>query len=128
MINKVVIVGRITKDAEVKKTQSGISSCRFCLAVDKKEGADFIDCQAWRQSADYMGYCKKGDIVGVDGHLKTYTYERDRSKIKVVEVEADRVRRIYGKKIELDSETELPSETAQNDSWGDDDLGKELPF
>lgn len=122
MINRVILVGRITKDAEIKKTQSGISSCRFTLAVDKKEGADFINCQAWRQSADFMGYCKKGDIVGVDGRLTTYSYERDGRKITVTEVIADTVRRIYGKKVEVDAETEMPLEMPLND------LEKELPF
>jgi single-strand DNA-binding protein len=122
MINRVILVGRITKDAEIKKTQSGISSCRFTLAVDKKDGADFINCQSWRQSADFMGYCKKGDIVGVDGRLTTYSYERDGRKTTVTEVIADTVRRIYGKKVEVDAETEMPLEMPLNE------LEKELPF
>lgn len=122
MINRVILVGRITKDAEIKKTQSGISSCRFTLAVDKKDGADFINCQSWRQSADFMGYCKKGDIIGVDGRLTTYTYERGGRKNTVTEVIADTVRRIYGKKVEVDAETEMPLEMPLNE------LEKELPF
>lgn len=121
MINKVILVGRITKDAEVKKTQSGISTCRFSLALDKKDGVDFIDCQAWRQSAEFMGYCKKGDIIGVVGRLTTYTYERDGRKNKVTEVVADTVQRIYGKKVELDPVTEMPLKTAEIEP-------EELPF
>ena len=49
MINKVIIVGRITKDAEVKKTKNGLSTCRFSVALGKKNGADFINCQAWKK-------------------------------------------------------------------------------
>lgn len=128
MINSVVLVGRITKDAEVKKTASGISTCRFSLALDKKDGVDFIDCQAWRQSAEFMGYCKKGDIIGVIGKLTTYTYERDGRKNKVTEVNADAVRRIYGKKVEVDAVTEMPLETAENWSQGITITEEELPF
>lgn len=110
MINRVVLVGRITKDAEVKKTQSGLSVVNFSLALNKKDAVEYYDCVAWNKAAEIMGYCKKGDIVGVEGHLKTRTYERDGNKIKAVEVEADGVRRIYGKKVEVDPVTEMPLE------------------
>ena len=121
MINKVVLVGRITKDAEVKKTQSGLSVCNFSLALNKKDTAEYYDCVAWNKTAEILGYCKKGDIVGVDGHLKTRTYERDGNRIKAVEVEADRIQRIYGKKVELDPFTEMPLRTPE--------IGpEELPF
>ena len=119
MINRVVLIGRITKDAEVKKTTSGISSCRFTLALDKKDGADFFTCQAWRQSADFMGFCKKGDVIGVDGRLTTYSYERDGRKIIATEVIADTVRRIYGK----DREQATKEEPVQIDI-----SEEELPF
>ena len=128
MINRVVLVGRITKDAEIKKTQSGISSCRFTLAVDKKDGADFINCQSWRQSADFMGYCKKGDIVGVDGRLTTYTYERDGRKTTVTEVIADSVRRLTPKNVESAVKKEPRLETAEMPSWSDEEIESRLPF
>ena len=121
MINKVVLVGRITKDAEVKKTQSGLSVCNFSLALNKKDAVEYYECVAWNKTAEILGYCKKGDIVGVDGHLKTRTYERDGNKIKAVEVEADRIQRIYGKKVELDPFTEMPLKQAEIDP-------EELPF
>lgn len=121
MINRVVLVGRITKDAEVKKTTSGVSSCRFTLAVDKKDGADFFTCQAWRQSADFMGFCKKGDVIGIDGRLTTYKYERDGRNITATEVIADTVRRIYGKDREqVTKEETTPVEIEISD--------EELPF
>ena len=77
-INSTVIVGRLTRDPEVKQTQSGISVCNFTLAVDRqyKSGderlTDFIDCVAWRHTADFLGkYFSKGDPVGVTGHIQT---------------------------------------------------------
>lgn len=113
MINRIVLVGRITKDAEVKKTASGISSCRFTLALDKKDGTDFIQCQSWRTSADFMGFCRKGDVIAVDGRLTTYKYERDGRNITATEVIADTVRRIYGKDKEQATEKEDALEMAE---------------
>ena len=68
MINRVVLVGRLTKDVEVRKTQSGLSVASFTVAVDRRfsrsqdpqsgnnqQTADFINCVAWRQSADFLG-------------------------------------------------------------------------
>ena len=67
MINRVVLVGRLTKDVEVRKTQSGTSFTRFTLACDRRVSrdsnqptADFISCLAWDQRADFLGqYAKK---------------------------------------------------------------------
>ena len=56
-INNVVLVGRLTKEPELRKTQSGVSYLRFNVAVDrmkKDDGADFISCAAWRQQADFL--------------------------------------------------------------------------
>lgn len=86
MINRVVLVGRLTKDVEIRKTQSGLSVASFTVAVDRRGArqdqgsnqptADFISCVAWRQTADFLGtYAKKGALVGVDGRLQTRTYD-----------------------------------------------------
>lgn len=83
MINRVVLVGRITKDPELRKTQSGISTVRFTLACNRrfsgKDGnqqADFISCVAWRQSADFLAnYVKKGALLGVEGSIQTGSYQ-----------------------------------------------------
>ncbi len=92
-MNNVSISGRLTSDVEVRKTQSGLSVAAFTLAVQKdKEHADFINCVAWRQSADFLGqFTRKGDMVGVMGRLSTRDYERDGHKVYVTEVTADRV-------------------------------------
>ncbi len=84
MINRVVLVGRLTKDVEVRKTQSGLSVASFTVACDRRgarsndgsQSADFINCVAWRQSADFLGqYAHKGAMVGVEGRIQTRTYD-----------------------------------------------------
>lgn len=92
-MNSVSISGRLTSDVEVRKTQSGLSVAAFTVAVQKdKEHADFINCVAWRASADFLGqYTRKGDMIGVMGRLSTRDYERDGRKVYVTEVVADRV-------------------------------------
>lgn len=96
-INKVVLVGRLTKDPELRKTQSNASVCQFTLAVNRnykpengQQEADFIQCVAWRQSADYLTqYARKGDQVGVDGEVQTRSYESDGKKVYVTEIKVN---------------------------------------
>lgn len=107
MINRVVLVGRLTKDIELRKTSQGVSTSTFTLACDravKKDGqhtADFIQCVAWRQSADFLGqYAKKGDAVAVDGHITTRNYEGQNGRVYVTEVNCESVRLISRKTVE----------------------------
>lgn len=78
MINRVILVGRLTKNPEIKKTPNGASICKFTLAVSRKvktqgqPDADFISCVAWNKTADLMyKYLKKGSLIGIDGRLQT---------------------------------------------------------
>ena len=82
-MNKVILVGRLTADPVLRQTQSGISSCRFTVAVnrrttDKNTGerqADFINCIAWRQIAEFISrYFSKGKLIAVEGSLRTGSY------------------------------------------------------
>lgn len=100
MINNVVLVGRLTKEIELKKTQSGISTVQFTVACDRRfkneqgeKQADFINCVAWRQSAEYLSnYAKKGDRVGVTGRIQTRSYNDNQgNKRYVTEVVAKNV-------------------------------------
>ncbi len=99
MINRTVLCGRITKDPELRKTQSGLSTVSFTLAVnrrgakDQQQQADFINCVAWRQTADYMAnYVKKGALLGVEGRIQTRNYEDQTGKrVYVTEVVCDSV-------------------------------------
>lgn len=105
MINRVVLVGRLTRDPEVRKTQTGLSVCSFTLACDragkKEEGqqtADFISCVAWRQSADFLNdYAAKGSMIGVDGKIQTRSYEKDGQRVYTTEVLADSVQLLESK-------------------------------
>ena len=92
-INKTALVGRLTKDPELRKTRENTSVCQFILAVDRpfaREGAqsaDFISCVAWRQSADYLcQYAQKGTPVGVEGRIQTRNYDGPNGKVYVTEV------------------------------------------
>lgn len=99
MINRVVLTGRITKELDPRKSQSGMSILQFTLAVDrghKKEGqpsADFINCIAFNKTADLMtSYLHKGSLIGVDGRIQTRNYEnREGQRVYVTEVIADSV-------------------------------------
>ncbi len=83
-MNKVILMGRLTADPEFRQTQSGISSCRFRVAVnrnyvDKNTGerqADFINCIAWAQTAEFVSkYFNKGNMIMVEGTLRTGSYQ-----------------------------------------------------
>ena len=94
-MNIVALIGRFCFDPELKQTPSGVSVCTFRLAVDrvfsKDHEADFIDCVAWRQTAEFISkYFAKGAQIGVTGHLRALEYAaKDGSKRKVVEVVVD---------------------------------------
>lgn len=97
MVNRVVLVGRMTQDPEVRKTQSGVSVCSFTVAVNRRfnrDQTDFIRCVAWRQTADFMGqYLNKGALISVEGSIQSGSYE-DREtgkKIYTMDVQADNV-------------------------------------
>lgn len=115
-VNRVVIVGRLTKDIEVSKTQSGISVTKFTVAVNRSVKdmttgeyiADFIPCIAWRQSADYLGqYGKKGNEVSVDGKIQVNNYtSQSGEKRTYTEVVADNVSLTREKKEQYQETTE----------------------
>lgn len=90
-MNKVVLIGRVTKDIEVRKTNSGKSFTRFTLAVNRRgkdAGANFIACVAWEKTADLLGaYVKKGNQIGICGRIETGKYEdRDGKTVYTTDV------------------------------------------
>lgn len=100
MINRVVLVGRLTRDPELRRTNSGTSVCSFTVAVDNRtknadgtKSASFIPCTAFQQSADNMSkFLRKGSLVGIEGRLNQRSYVRqDGSKASVLEVLCDSV-------------------------------------
>lgn len=96
MLNNVVLIGRMAADPELRKTQTGVSVLSFTLAVqrnfadaDGNRATDWIDCVAWRQTADFISrYFKKGNQIAVEGSLMTRTYQdKDGNNRKAVEVQ-----------------------------------------
>ena len=98
-MNKVQLVGRLTRDPELRTTGNGVSVCSFTVAVNRRfrnaQGeyeADFINCVAWRQSAELLAkYFAKGRMVGLVGSIQTRNYEKDGQRVYVTEVVADEV-------------------------------------
>ena len=108
MINRVVLVGRITRDPELRKTNTGTSVVSFTLAVnrrfakDDEQKADFINCQAWRQSADFIAnYVKQGALLGIEGRIQTRNYkdQSDRT-VYMTEIVCDSVQILAQKRAE----------------------------
>jgi single-strand DNA-binding protein len=116
-MNKVILMGRLTRDPEVKTTQNQVEVCSFTLAVDRryknadgKKDADFISCVAWRKTAQLLGqYFKKGSRLGVVGSVSTRTYDdKEGKKVYVTEVAVDEIEFIDSKKDDA-GPGELPS-------------------
>lgn len=91
-LNKIILMGRLTADPELKRTANDYSVTSFTLAVDVGYGenkkTDFIDCVAWRQTAEFVTrYFSKGKMIAVEGKIQTRTYEdKNGNKRKAVEV------------------------------------------
>lgn len=147
MINRVVLVGRLTRDPELRRTSSGIAVASFTIAVDNrtKSGAEktasFIPCTVWNQAADNLAkFTKKGSLVGVEGRLNQRTYDsKDGRRVSVIEVICDSVQFLEPKGASaIASETAGKDDTMVfddlNDDTGDNNLSAidvaddDLPF
>lgn len=132
MINRVVLVGRITKDPELRKTQSGLSTVSFSVACNRRfsgqnqeQTADFINCVAWRQSADFMAnYVKKGSLIGVEGRIQTRNYEDNSGKrVYVTEVVCDSVQILESKNAQGASQSYSQNNTSSNAGYAGGNSG-----
>jgi len=97
-MNRVLIVGRVTRDLEKKLNSNGTSFVNFNVAVNRRvqagqePQADFINCIAWGKTADNMAlYLKKGSLISVEGRINTRNYEKDGHRVYITEVAAERV-------------------------------------
>ena len=99
MINRVVMVGRMTRDPELRRTQNGSAVTGFTLAMnrpkrnDEEQQADYISCVTWNKVAENVEkYCSKGSLVGVEGRLRSRTYDNAQGqRVYVTEVVCDSV-------------------------------------
>lgn len=109
MLNRVVIVGRLTRDPDLRYTPSGLAVANFTVAAnrpfknqDGEQEADFINCVAWRKQAENLAnYMKKGQMIGVDGRIQTRSYEgNDGKMVYVTEVLAENIQFLEPKRSE----------------------------
>lgn len=138
-MNKVILIGNLTKDPDSSKTPSGVSVCRFSIAVprdyanaDGTRGTDFFNITAWRGTAETCGkYLKKGNKVGIVGTLQNRSYEdKDGVKRFVTDIIASEVEFLTPKAVESDTaemsvKRERPQLTPIEDGAIDDN---QLPF
>lgn len=112
-MNNVILIGRLTNDLELKEIGES-KVINFTLAVQRnyknKDGeieTDFINCVVWNATAENMNeFCKKGDLLAVEGSLQTSVYEKDEVKHYKTEVRVDRMRFLQQKKVEVKDDGE----------------------
>src|SRR5690625_5260381 len=100
MLNRVVIVGRLTRDPDLRYTSAGVAVANFTVAANRpfknqqgEQEADFINCVTWRKQAENLTtYMKKGSLIGVDGRVQTRSYENQEGKmVYVTEILAESI-------------------------------------
>ena len=125
MLNKVILMGRFTRDPELRSTPQGVSTCAFSIAVDRnfvRQGeerkADFINCVAWRQTAEFISkYFKKGSMVALEGSIQTRSWDdTDGKKRYATEV-------IVSQVYFAESKRDAQSDAIGSDSYASNDFG-----
>ena len=134
MLNRIDIMGRLTRDPELRRTGSGLAVASFCVAVDRdwpnketgEKETDFIDCVAWRQTGEFVSkYFTKGSMIVVSGRLQIRPWvDKDGNKRKTAEIVADNVYFGESKKDKDARNTTTP--TSDFTMFDDDDAV--LPF
>lgn len=141
MINRVVLVGRLTRDPELRKTNSDVAVASFTLAVDDrsknaegKQNTNFIPVTVWREQAtNVCKFVRKGSLVGVDGRIVQRSFERkDGTKASALEVVADSVKFLEPKGAKNNAEAPKDDinqvEPEEKEMKGVDIVDDDLPF
>lgn len=141
-MNKVILMGRLTRDPELKTTPNGVNVCSFGIAVDRRyqtkgeeKKTDFFNIVAWRQAGEFVSrYFKKGNMILVEGELQTRQYtNKDGINVTVTEIIAEHLS-FTGEKIsESSPATTAEAHTAQaadanNQSFENVNYGDDYPF
>lgn len=130
MLNRVCLIGRTTKDSELRYSNSGTAITNFTLAVERnyknsegKRDADFIPCVAYRQLAEFAAnYTPKGNMTCVEGHIQVRSYTTDDGQKRyVTEIIADNIYPFLG------SKDSSQTQSQQNQSYGHE-VDEEAPF
>lgn len=141
MVNRIVLVGRLTRDPELRRTPTDVAVASFTLAVDDRvkdvngqRTTSFIGVTVWNNQADNVAkFCRKGNLVAVDGRIRQRSFERrDGTKGSVIEVVADNVTFLEpkGDKV-IPNEEFIPDEVVENESNNLDSIDvtdDDLPF
>lgn len=135
-MNKVVLIGRVTRDPELRYTASNIPSTRFTLAVNRpfenqngEREADFINVVVWRKQAENVKkYVTKGSLIAVEGRIQTGSYEKDGQRVYTTDVVADNVQFLESKsqsqnRVESDV---TPADFAFNNNTQTTDMSEEV--
>lgn len=127
MLNRVVLIGRLTKDPELRYTPSGLAVTQFTLACDRpftnnqgEREADFINIVTWRQLAENCAnYLRKGRLTAVEGRIQVRSYDNNEGRrVYVTEVIADNVRFLERK--DRDEQSSKTTQTEEQDPFADD--------
>lgn len=123
MINNVVLVGRLTRDIELRYNKNGIAYAQFSLAVNRnyknQEGnydADFINCSVWRQPAEFLSnYAGKGTLIGITGRIETSSYDNEQGqRVFTTRVVCDRVQILESR----NSQNQMNQNFGPSDAFG----------
>lgn len=139
--NKVILGGRLTADVEVKQTPSGVAVCNFSLAVNRKyskdseQQTDFINCQAWRGTAEFIGkYFRKGSAICIVGSIQTRSWkDKDGSNRYATDVIVDEAMFVDGKNDTQGAQTAntapyIPDAYNPSQRQSFEDTDDDLPF
>lgn len=136
MINRVVLVGRLTRDPELRRTQNGTAVASFTLAIDNRikdengnKTTSFIPCVVWNQQAENcVRFLHKGSLAGVEGRLNQRTYQnKEGNNVQVIEVMCDSVQYLDPKKQE-ESAQQTTNQSTENKTNNIDVSSDDLPF
>ena len=127
MINQVVLIGRLVRDVELRKTESGKSTVTFSLAVNRMKAGesgkdvDFITCVAWNKTAENMEkYLKKGSLIGVEGRIQSRTYKNKQgSTVSVNEVLVNQIHFLETKRGQQNTQAQGQQADSQEYSQSD---------
>jgi len=135
-MNKVILIGRLARDPEMRTTGSGISVTRFTIAVSRpfnpqaggQPQTDFINCVAWRRQAENIAkYCTKGSQVAVDGRIQTGSYDgTDGQKRYTTDIVADNVT-FLGSRANSDNSYSAPTYSAPSFSANEPNYPEPMP-
>lgn len=142
MINSVCLVGRLTRDPELKYTGNNVAVASFNLAVNRnfkdangEREADFINCVIWRQSAENLAnWAKKGALIGITGRIQTRSYENQQGqRVYVTEVVAENFQMLESRAVREGGNAnggynQQPQQQAPNNSRGGAPFGNSNPM